>query len=127
MLEGCVVRIDNHLRDDGRTGFVDATGGKFALHGLLQMITNVALRHGATLGERHCGRLSVVVVGVFKREVHHAHLRAVSVADDHVVALFHEVHNSSCCILNEFQLLFRIVSEGVASKSYYKTFVHFAI
>ena len=53
LLESVVVLVNNHLGHHGGTGLVDATASQLALDGLLQVITDVTLGHGTTLGERH--------------------------------------------------------------------------
>ena len=94
LLEGVVVLVNNHLGHDSGTGLVDATGSELALNGLLQVVTDVTLGHGATLWEGHGRRAATIVGRVLKGQVHHAHLGTVAVTDDHVIALLDEVHDS---------------------------------
>ena len=52
------------------------------LNGLLQVVADIALRHGAALGERHERRSAALAGGELHCQVDHADLRAVAVADD---------------------------------------------
>ena len=68
------------------------------------MIADIALAHGAALGERHCRRFAAVVGGKLHRQVNHAHLRAIAVAHHDVVAFFHKVYNCAGSLFYKLQL-----------------------
>ena len=84
--------------------------------GLGQLVADVALAHGAGLGERHLGRLAVVGGRVRERVVDHADLRAVAVGHDDVGALLDHVDDVLGGVLHQLELLLGRVAQGVAAQ-----------
>ena len=103
---------------------MDAAGVQLGLDGLLQVIADVALGHGAALGERHIRGVAALVGGKLHGQVDHAHLGAVAVADDDLVAFFHQVHDGLGGLLHQLQLLFGGISKGVAPQRHYDSLTH---
>ena len=86
-----------------------------AADALLQVITNVALGHGAALGQRHLGGADGIV-GSGEGVLDHADLRAVAVGDDDLVALLDETEEGMGGVAHGLDLLDGVVAEGVAAK-----------
>ena len=86
-----------------------------AADALLQVITNVALGHGAALGQRHLGGADGVV-GSGEGILDHADLRAVAVGDDDLVTLLDETKECVGGVAHGLDLLDGVVAEGVAAK-----------
>ena len=86
-----------------------------AANALLQVITNVALGHGAALGQRHLGGTDGIV-GSGEGVLDHADLRAVAVGDDDLVALLDETEESVGGVAHGLDLLDGVVAEGVAAE-----------
>ena len=84
--------------------------------GLGQLVADVALGHGAGLGEGHVRGLVVVGRRVGERVVDHADLGAVAVGDDDVGAVLDHVHDVLGGVPHERKLLLRGVAEGVAAQ-----------
>ena len=124
VLESGVVVVDHHLRYERDARFVDAAANQFATHCLLQVITNVALSHGATLGEGDARCATAILGRELECQVHHAHLRAIAVTDNHIVALLNEVYDGGSGSLDELELLFGRIAQGVSAQGNYKSFVH---
>ena len=87
-----------------------------AADALLQVVADVALGHGAGLGEGHVRGLVVVGRRVGEGVVDHADLRAVAVGDDDVGAVLDHVHDVLGGVPHERKLLLRGVAEGVAAE-----------
>ena len=117
VFEGRVVGGHDGLRDDVCRGAHDAAGLQVVQDGLGQLVADVALGHGAGLGERHLGGLAVVGRRVGERVVDHAHLRAVAVGDHDVDAVTDHVNDVLGGVLHQLELLLRRVAQSVASQS----------
>ena len=111
-----VGRIHHGLRHDAGRGAHDAAALHVVQDCLRQLVADVALAHGAALGERHGRRLAVMRGGVVERVVDHADLRAVAVGDHDVDALGHHVHDVLGRVLHQLQLLLGRVAQGVAAQ-----------
>lgn len=86
-----------------------------AADALLQVVADVALGHGAALGQRHLGGADGVVGGG-EGVLDHADLRAVAVGDDDLVALLDKTEESVGGVAHGLDLLDGVVAEGVAAK-----------
>ena len=86
-----------------------------AADALLQVIADVALGHGAALGQRHLGGADCVVGGG-EGVLDHADLRAVAVGDDDLVALLDQAEEGVGGVAHGLDLLNGVVAEGVAAK-----------
>ncbi len=94
----------------------DVAGLQVVQDGLGQLVADVALGHGAGLGEGHVRGLVVVGRRVGERVVDHADLGAVAVGDDDVGAVLDHVHDALGGVPHERKLLLRGVAEGVAAQ-----------
>ena len=82
-----------------------------AADALLQVITDVALGHGAALGQRHLGGADGVV-GSGEGVLDHANLRAVAVGDDDLVALLDQAEESVSGVAHSLDLLNGVAAKG---------------
>ena len=116
VLEGGVVGVDHGLGHDVCGGAHDVAAAHLVEDGLGKLVSDVALAHGARLGEGHLGGLAVVGGGVGEGVVDHADLGAVAVGDDHVDALGHHVDDVAGGVLHQLELLLGRVAQGVAAE-----------
>ena len=115
--EGGVELGDERLRDDRGDGLFDAACGQLVADGVLEMIADIPLTHGAALGERHIRFDGPCLRRRGHTKVYHAHLRAVAVGDDDLVAGLDEVDDSLGRLGHELQLLGGGIAKGVAAQS----------
>ena len=116
VLERGIIRVALDLGDDGGGVPTLIALVHLAADALLQVITNVALGHGAALGQRHLGGTDGIV-GSGEGVLDHADLRAVAVGDDDLVALPRSgrEERERCCS-RPSDLPNGVVAEGVAAK-----------
>ncbi len=95
-----MIRVALDLGDDGSGVPTLIALVVFAADALLQVITNVALGHGAALGSGISG-VPIGVVGSGEGVLDHADLRAVAVGDDDLVTLLesHQVERAWAVLL----------------------------
>ena len=115
VLERGIVGIALDLGDDGGGVPTLVALVHLAADALLQVIADVALGHGAALGQRHLGGADGVVGGG-EGVLDHADLRAVAVGDDDLVALLDEAEEGMGGVAHGLDLLDGVVAEGVAAK-----------
>ena len=115
VLERGVVGVALDLGDDGGGMPTLIALVHLATNALLQVIANVALGHGAALGQRHLGGADGVV-GSGEGVLDHADLRAVAVGDDDLVALLDEAEEGVGGVAHGLDLLDGIVAESVATE-----------
>ena len=115
VLERGIIRVALDLGDDGGGVPTLIALVHLAADALLQVIADVALGHGAALGQRHLGGADGVV-GSGEGVLDHADLRAVAVGDDDLVALLDEAEESVGGVAHGLDLLDGVVAEGVAAK-----------
>ena len=124
MLEGGVGLVDEHLRDDGGDVLGHAAGGELVADGVLEVIADVALAHGAALGEGHIGLDGLGLGGGGHAEVDHADLGTVAVSDDDLVALRDQVDDGLGGLGDESELLIGGVAQRVAAERNDDAFTH---
>ena len=124
MLEGRVGLVHEHLRDDGGDVLGHAAGGELVADGVLEVIADVALAHGAALGEGHIGLDGLGLGGGGHAEVDHADLRAIAVGDDDLVALRDQVDDGLGGLGDESELLIGSVAQRVAAERNDDAFTH---
>ena len=124
MLEAGILLIDDDLRHDGRTFLIYAAVLQLMLNSLLKMIADVALRHCAAFGEGHERGVPALVRGELHREVYHADLRAIAVADDDLIALLDEVYDGAGGIADKLKLLLGGFAKRVSPESDNNSFCH---
>ena len=90
------------------------------------MIADIALRHGAALGEGHVSLDGAGLGGGGQAQVDHTHLGAVAVGDDHLVALGDQVHNGLGGFADQGHLLFEILAQSIAAQGDDDAFGHSA-
>ena len=86
MLEGGVILGHQGLGHHGGHALADAPGGQLVADGVLQVIADIALAHGAALGEGHVALDGAGLGGGGQAQVDHAHLGAVAVGHHYLVA-----------------------------------------
>ena len=116
VLEGGVVLGDDGLGHDGGHGLVHAAAGQLVADGLLQVVADVALGHGAALRERHIGLDRLGLRRGAQTQVDHAHLGAVAVGDHHLIAGGDQIHDGLGGLGDETQLLGGGVAQRVAAQ-----------
>ena len=125
MLEGGVALLHQHLGDHGGHVLGHAPRRQLVADGVLQVVANVALAHGPALGEGHVGLDGLRLGGGGEAQVDHAHLGAVAVGDDHLVALGDEIHDGLRGLRDQRELLVGGAAQGVAAQSDDDAFTHF--
>ena len=88
------------------------------------MIADVALAHGAALGEGHIGLDGLGLGGGGHAEVDHADLGTVAVSDDDLVALRDQVDDGLGGLGDESELLIGSVAQRVAAERNDDAFTH---
>ena len=97
-------------------GNAAAAGGELVADGVLEVIADVALAHGAALGEGHIGLDGLGLGGGGHAEVDHADLGTVAVSDDDLVALRDQIDDGLCGLGDEGELLVGGVAQRVAAQ-----------
>ena len=126
ILEGGVVLGHHGLGDDGGHGLPDAPGGQLVADGLLQVIADIALGHGAALGEGHVSLDGAGLGGGGQAQVDHTHLGAVAVGYHHRVPGFHQIRNGLGGLLYRQHLFRQIFAQRVAAQGDDNAFGHSA-
>ena len=103
---------------------VDRTNSKFIINRLLEMVTNVALRHSATLRERNAGSAANLGCRVIGCNLDHSDLGTVTMRNDHVIAKLNEIDNGPSGLLDQFKLLSGGIAKGITTKCNYKSLSH---
>ena len=119
VLEGRIVLVHNNLRQYSGARPWNVPSAVLPLDSLLQMISYVALSHCPALRERHKRSLSTVSCRKFQCQVNHTYLRAVAVANYHIIPVLLKVHYRRGCSFYQFKLLLRSVSQSVSSQRQY--------
>ena len=78
------------------------------------MGADIALAHGGALGQGHGGHLGPRLGGGVEGQLNHAHLWAVAVADDDLMALLDEADEGGGRLVEAGHLLPRCIPQGVA-------------
>ena len=86
-----------------------------AADALLQVIADIALAHGAALGQVHL-RCPDSIVGRGEGVLDHADLRAVAMGDDDLVALLDEAEECVGSIVHALNLLSGRVAQRIAAE-----------
>ena len=124
VLEGRVVLVHQNLCHNGGNFLFHSTLGQLVADGVLQMVADVALAHSAALRERHIGLDGLGLGSGGHTKVDHAHLGAVAVGNDDLVALGDQVNNGLCRLGDESELFIRGIAQSVAAESDYDSFRH---
>ena len=128
VLERGVCGVDLDLGEDGGHAARDAAALHLLAQGVLQVVADVALAHGATDGQRARDVLLRVGAGELGHGVgNHAHLRAVAVDDDDLVALLDEVNDGAGGVLDRLHLLRKVLAKGVSAEGDDDALAHGAI
>ena len=92
---------------------------KLAGNGVLEVIADIALAHGAAFGKRHLCFNDAVGCAVAQTQIDHADLRAVAVGNDQLMTLLNKLDDGFGGIANLCLLFFRRIAEGVSAQRYY--------
>ena len=123
--EGRVGGIHLHLGEHCGHTLGDAPVQQLLPQGVLQVVADVTLAHGHAHGQGTGDVLVGVRAGQLRHGLlDHAHLGAVAVGDDHLVALLNQVHNGPGRLLHGDHLLRQIVAQGVAAEGDDNSFTH---
>ena len=126
VLEGGVLGVDLDLSQHGGDALVDAAVEQLLAQGILQVVAYVALAHGNADGERAGDVLLRVGAGQLGHGgLDHAHLGAVAVGYDDLVASLDEVGDGLGSLLDGYHLLGKIVAQGVAAEGDYYALTHY--
>ena len=90
------------------------------------MIADIALAHGAALGEGHVALDGAGLGGGGQAQVDHAHLGAVAVGHHYLVAGLDQVHNGTGGLGDQPELLLGGFAQGVAAQGDDDAFGHSA-
>ena len=116
LLESGILFVNNNLRHDSGDRLFNAALFHLVADAVLEMVADVALAHGAALREGHRRLDGARLRRRGHTKVNHAHLRAVAMGDDNVVALLNEVYDRGRSSGDELELFFRGVAERVAAQ-----------
>ena len=116
VLEGGVVLGHHGLGHDGGHGLVHAAAGQLIADGLLQVIADVALGHGAALREGHIGLDGLGLGSGGQAQIDHTHLGAVAVGDHDFIACSDQVHDGLGGLGDQPELLSGGIAQCVAAQ-----------
>ena len=105
---------------------MNAAVQQFCFQGILQVVANVALAHGYTDGQWHHVALRLLTVIGGKGVLDHAHLGAVAVGDDHLMAIFNEISDGLGGVLHRGHLFGEALAQGVTAQGDDNAFGHSA-
>ena len=126
VLESRVSLIHNHMGEHGADLLGDPPPGQLVPDGDLQIVADVALAHGAADGQGAEGILvRLLLVQGGHGLLDHAHLGAVAVGDDHLVALRRQIHDGLGGVAHRLPLLLIVIPQGVAAQGDDNSFSHF--
>ena len=126
VLEGGVLGVHLDLGEHSGDTLVDAAVEQLLAQGVLQVVAYIALAHGDADGQR----AGDVLLGVRAGELghgglDHAHLGAVAVGHDDLVAALDEVGDGFGGLLDGDHLLGEVVAQGVSAESDYYALTHY--
>ena len=123
--EGGVVGVHLHLGQHGGNALLDAAAEHLLPQRVLQIVADVALAHGHADGQRAGNVFFRVGAGQLGHGVlDHAHLGAVAVGNDHLMALFNQIHDGAGGLAHRNHLLRQIVAQRVAAQGDDDSFSH---
>ena len=123
--EGGVLGIHLHLGEHGGNALLNVPVQQLLPQGVLEVIADVALAHGNAHGQGAGNVLLGVGAGELGHGLlDHAHLGAVAVGHDHLVAALDQISDGPGGLLHRRHLLRQIIAQGVAAQSHYNTFTH---
>ena len=111
-----IVGLDLDLRDDGGDVTPAPMLVQLGAEGLLQVVADVALRHGPALGEVHDGDRGVIGRRDAERTLHHVDLGSVAVSDDDLVVGVDGLEEPRRDLANAVELTVEAVAEGEPSE-----------
>ena len=91
LIKGFVIRIHGNLCQDRGNGLADSTGKQLSLQGILDIIANIALAHGAADAHGCRSVINVDTAQLSHGLVDHADLRSVAVGDRKLVISLDQV------------------------------------
>ena len=117
MLERRVVGVDGHLREHGGDVQPRAAAVQLLADEVLEVVADVALGHGDAHRKRHDVAALVLAAIGGEGALDHAHLRAVAVGDDQLIALLNEVGDGLGGDVDGVHLFVKILTQRVAAQS----------
>ena len=111
-----IVGLDLDLRDDGGDVTPAPMLVQLGAESLLQVVADVALRHGPALGKVHDGNRGIVGRGDAKGALHHVDLGSVAVGDDDLVVGVDGLEKPRRDLADAVELTVEAVSEGEPSE-----------
>ena len=125
VLEGRVVPVYFHLGQHGGHALGDAAIQQLLPQRILEIIADIPLAHGHADGEGAGDVLLRLRAGQLGHGLlNHAHLGAVAVGDDDLVALLDQIHDGPGGLLHRDHLLRQIVAQGISAQGDDNTFTH---
>ncbi len=120
-----VLGVHLHLGEDGGHALLDIPVQQLLPQGVLEVIADVALAHGNAHGQGAGDILFRIGAGELGHGLlDHAHLGAVSVGHDHLVATLDQVGDGPGGLLYRRHLLRQVIAQGIAAQGHYDTFTH---
>ena len=119
VLEGGIRRVNFDLRDQRHHIFCQTLGMELMGNGVLEVVANIALTHGAALGERYLRLDNAVGGAVAQPEIDHADLRAVAVGNDQLMTLCNKIDDRFGGVADLRFLFFRRIAESIPAQCYY--------
>ena len=95
LVEGLVVRIHSHLRQDRADGPGDTAAKQFRAQGVLDVISDIALAHGGADAHRRRGVVDIDPAQFGHGLVDHADLWTVAVGDGKLITGLHQIGQCS--------------------------------
>ena len=116
--ESGIILVNAYLSDHGCNRYVcDIPVQQLFAKRILQVIPDISLTHGNADGERRI-RLCLILMGEGDHSViHHADLRAVSMGNDNLTAVFDQIYDRFGGNLHGCHLFRQSVAKGIAAKS----------
>ena len=95
LIKGLVIRIHSYLSQDGGHSLANTPGKELRFQGILNIITHIALAHGAAHAHGSGGIVGINAAQLRHGLVYHTDLRAVAVGDGELAAGFHQICQGS--------------------------------
>ena len=117
--EGGIRCVNFDLRDQCHHIFRQPPGMELTGNGVLEMVADIVLTHGAALGERYLRLDNAVGGAVAQPEIDHADLRAVAVSNDQLMTLCNKIDDRFGGVADLRFLFFRRIAESIPAQRYY--------
>jgi len=115
LIERFIIGIYRYLGQDGGNCFADAPAEQLCFQGILNIVTDITLAHGAAHAHGGWGIVNIKTAKLRHGLVDHTDLRPVAVGDGQLVVSLHQICKSFGGNLNGVPLLHGSVSECIMS------------